>query len=67
MGLKTWKNALVGRMFPTDVTVAKNYLEEKEIKKLERTVSGFFDYIENLIENRQTFTMKEFAKAVDRF
>jgi len=51
----------------TTTPIDKNYLEEKEIKKLERTVSGFFDYIENLIENRQTFTMKEFAKAVDRF
>ena len=67
MGLKTWKNAPKGRILPSDVTVAKNYLEEKEIKKLERTVSGFFDYIENLIENRQTFTMEEFAQAVDKF
>jgi hypothetical protein len=67
MGLKTWKNAPKGRVLPSDVTVAKNYLAEKEIKKLERAVSGFFDYIENLIENRRTFTMKEFAKSVDKF
>jgi hypothetical protein len=67
MGLTTWKNAPKGRILSSDVTVAKNYLQEKEIKRLERTVSGFFDYIENLIENRQTFTMKEFAQSVDKF
>ena len=67
MGLSTWKKAPVGRVLVCDVTVAKNYLQEKEIKKLERTVSGFFDYIENLIENEQTFTMKEFSESVDNF
>jgi hypothetical protein len=67
MGLTTWKNAPKGRILPSDVTIAKNYLQEKEIKRLERTVSGFFDYIENLIENRQTFTMEEFARSVDKF
>lgn len=67
MGLSTWKNAPKGRILPSDMTVAKNYLEEKEIKKLERTVSGFFDYIENIIENEQAFTMKKFAESVDNF
>ena len=67
MGLSTWKKAPVGRVLVCDVTVAKNYLQEKEIKKLERTVSGFFDYIENLIENEQAFTMKEFSESVDNF
>jgi len=67
MGLTTWKNSPDGRVIASDVKVAKNYLEEKEIKKLERTVSGFFDYIENLIENRQSFTMAEFAESVDKF
>jgi hypothetical protein len=67
MGLTTWKNSPDGRVISSDVKVAKNYLEEKEIKKLERTVSGFFDYIENLIENRQSFTMAEFAESVDKF
>ena len=67
MGLSTWKKAPVGRVLSSDVTVAKNYLQEKEIKKLERTVSGFFDYIENLIENEQAFTMKEFSESVDNF
>ncbi len=67
MGLITWKKSPTGRVLSSDVTVAKNYLEENEIKKLERTVSGFFDYIENIIEQRQTFSMGEFADSVDKF
>lgn len=67
MGLATWKNAPAGRILPSDVTIAKNYLTEPEIKRLERTVSGFFDYIENRIENQQLFSMAEFAAAVDKF
>src|SRR3990167_3499239 len=67
MGLTTWKQAPAGRILSADVTVAKNYLPEEQIKKLERTVTGFFDYIENLIENRQTFSMEEFAESVNKF
>lgn len=67
MGLTNWKNGPQGRVLSTDVKVAKNYLSETEIKKLERTISAFFDYIENLIENRQSFTMTEFAASVDKF
>jgi hypothetical protein len=67
MGLSTWKNAPEGRILASDVTIAKNYLSEKEIKKLERTISGFFDYIENIIENKQTFTMIEFAESINKF
>jgi len=67
MGLTTWKNAPKGRILKSDVGVAKNYLNEKEIKELERTISSFFDYIERLIERRSVFSMEEFAKAVDRF
>lgn len=67
MGLMTWKNAPEGRILASDVTVAKNYLSEQEIKRLERTISSFFDYIENVIENRETFTMEEFANSVVRF
>ncbi|KKT69538.1 MAG: hypothetical protein UW65_C0021G0005 [candidate division WWE3 bacterium GW2011_GWB1_44_4] len=67
MGLTTWKNAPAGRILSADVTVAKNYLPEDQIKKLERTVTGFFDYVENLIENRQAFTMEEFAESVNKF
>lgn len=67
MGLKTWKNAPAGRILSSDVTIAKNYLSEKQIKKLERTINGFFDYIENLIENKRDFTMKEFVESVNKF
>jgi hypothetical protein len=67
MGLTTWKNSPDGRILQGDVTIAKNYLQETEIKQLERTVTGFFDYIEGLIERSNTFTMKEFAESVDKF
>lgn len=67
MGLKTWKNAPGGRILSYDVTTAKNYLSERDIKKLERTISGFFDYIENVIENRNIFTMSQFTESVDKF
>ena len=61
MGLTTWKNAPDGRILKSDVTVAKNYLDEKQIRQLERAVSGYFDYIEDLIERENTFTMEQFA------
>lgn len=67
MGLTTWKNSPNGRILKEDVTIAKNYLSEKEIRKLERAVSGFFDYVEDLIEDENTFTMEEFAKSVNEF
>lgn len=67
MGLTTWKNAPEGRVLKLDTTVAKNYLQEKEIKQLERTVTSYFDYIENLIERENTFTMEGLAKSVDKF
>ncbi|OFK61804.1 cell filamentation protein Fic [Globicatella sp. HMSC072A10] len=67
MGLTTWKSAPNGRILKTDAHVAKNYLSEKEIKSLERSVSSYFDYIEGLIERRNTFTMQEFADSVERF
>ena len=67
MGLTTWKNSPDGRILKSDVTVAKNYLDEKQIRQLERTVSGYFDYIEDLIERENTFTMEEFAESVNEF
>lgn len=67
MGLSTWKNAPGGRILKSDVTVAKNYLDEKQIRQLERTVTGYFDYIEDLIERENTFTMEEFAASVNEF
>lgn len=67
MGLETWKHAPDGRILKSDVIVAKNYLPEKEIRRLERAVTGFFDYIEDLIERENTFTMEQFASSVDEF
>lgn len=67
MGLKTWKNAPDGRILKSDTYIAKNYLDEKEIKTLERNVSGYFDYIEDLLERENTFTMEEFSKSVNEF
>lgn len=67
MGLTTWKNAPEGRIIKTDVIVAKNYLQEKEISQLERTVTGYFDYIEGLIERENTFTMEQLADSVNKF
>ena len=66
MGMMTYKNAPDGRVLKSDTTIGKNYLQEDEIKKLERTVAGFFDYIERIIENRTTFTMESFADSVNR-
>ncbi|CBL41286.1 MAG: virulence RhuM family protein [Candidatus Copromonas sp.] len=67
MGLTTWKNAPEGRILKSDVLIAKNYLEEKQIRQLERAVTGYFDYIEDLIERENTFTMEEFAASVNEF
>ena len=67
MGLVTWKNSPDGRILKSDVSVAKNYLDEKQIRQLERTVTGYFDYIEDLIERENTFTMEEFAASVNEF
>lgn len=67
MGLQTWKNAPDGRILKSDVGVAKNYLDAKQIRQLERAVTGYFDYIEDLIERENTFTMEEFAASINEF
>ena len=67
MGMSTYKNAPDGRVLKSDAAVAKNYLSEADIKKLERAVSAFFDYIEGIIERRNTFTMESFAESVNKF
>lgn len=67
MGLTTFKNAPDGRVIKTDTTIAKNYLQEKQIKQLERTVTSYFDYIEGLIERENTFTMQGLAQSVNKF
>lgn len=67
MGLATWKNAPDGRILKSDVSIAKNYLSEREIRQLERAVTGYFDYIEDLIERENTFTMSQFSDSVNEF
>ncbi len=67
MGLTTWKKSPTGRILQSDVIIAKNYLAENDIKQLERTVTGFFDYIEGLVARSNTFTMEEFAESVNKF
>ena len=67
MGLQTWRNAPDGRILKSDVGIAKNYLDTKQIRQLERAVTGYFDYIEDLIERENTFTMDEFAASINEF
>ncbi len=67
MGLTTWKNAPSGRVLKSDVSIAKNYLSEKEVRQLERAVTGYFDYIEDLIERENIFTMEEFSASINEF
>ena len=67
MGLTTWKHAPDGRVLKSDVSIAKNYLQEKEIHQLERAVSSYFDYIENQIERHNVFNMEQFVASVNKF
>ena len=67
MGLTTWQNAPEGRILKSDVTIAKNYLSEKEIRRLERTVTAYFDYVEDLIERENVFTMEDFSASITKF
>lgn len=67
MGLKTWKNSPDGRVLKSDTNIAKNYLSENDIKSLERTITSYFDYIERIIETRNTFTMEQFAESINKF
>ena len=67
MGLTTWKYAPEGRILKSDVSIAKNYLSEKEIRSLERTVTSYFDYIEGQIERGNVFNMEQFAASVNKF
>lgn len=67
MGLTTWKNAPDGRILKSDAMVAKNYLTEPQIKSLERNVSGYFDYVEDLLERRHNFTMQDFVTSINQY
>lgn len=67
MGLTTWKHSPDGRILKSDVIIAKNYLDENQIRKLERAVTGYFDYVEDLIENETVFTMQDFSRSINEF
>lgn len=67
MGLTSWKNSPDGRVLKSDTIIAKNYLQEDDIKKLERTIGAYFDYIERIIENRQELSMKDVSESVNKF
>lgn len=67
MGLQTWKYAPMERILKSEISASKNYLSEKEIRQLERAVTGYFDYIEDLIERENTFTMEEFSASINEF
>jgi hypothetical protein len=67
MGLKTWKNAPRGRIQKADVAVAKNYLEEGEIKALERIVSMYLEYAENQASRQIPMRMAEWIEKLDAF
>ena len=67
MGLTTWKNAPIGRIRKTDVVVAKNYLEEKELKTLNRIVTMYLDYAEHQAERQIPMTMNDWSKKLNTF
>jgi hypothetical protein len=67
MGLTTWKNAPKGKILKSDVSIAKNYLEENEIKGLERIVSMYLDYAENQAARQIPVKMTEWVKKLDAF
>ncbi len=67
MGLRSWRNAPKGKILKTDVSVAKNYLAEKEISELNRIVSMYLDYAENQAKKQRPMTMKDWAEKLDAF
>jgi hypothetical protein len=67
MGLQTWKNAPTGKILKTDVSIAKNYLIEKEIKELERVVTMYLDYAENQAAREIPMKMADWVQKIDAF
>jgi hypothetical protein len=67
MGLQTWKNAPAGKILKTDVSIAKNYLIEKEIKELERVVTMYLDYAENQAAREIPMKMADWVQKIDAF
>lgn len=67
MGLVSWKNAPNGKILKRDVSIAKNYLTEKELRGLDRVVSMYLDYAETQAERHIPMTMEDWAKKLDAF
>ena len=67
MGLTTWKNAPKGRIRKADVSIAKNYLSENELRQLNRIVTMYLDYAEMQAESQRTMTMKDWIAKLDAF
>ncbi len=65
MGLTTWKNSPDGKIMKYDISIAKNYLNEEELKKLERLTISFLDYAEDMAEEHQVMTMNDWIKETD--
>lgn len=67
MGLTTWKNSPSGKILKTDISIAKNYLSEKEIGELNRIVSMYLDYAENQAKRQVAMTMEQWVEKLDAF
>ena len=67
MGLTTWKNAPTGKIIKSDVSIAKNYLTEQELRRLDRVVSMYLDYAEEQAERHIPMSMEDWAKKLDAF
>ena len=67
MGLTTWKGAPDGKILKSDTLVAKNYLNEKELSRLNRLVTMFIDYAELMAEDEQLMSMQDWLNETDRF
>lgn len=67
MGLTTWKGAPDGKILKSDTLVAKNYLSEKELSRLNRLVTMFIDYAELMAEDEQLMSMQDWLEETDRF
>lgn len=67
MGLTTWKNSPQGKILKSDVTIAKNYLNQEEVSKLDRLVNMFIDFAELRALNRQIMIMKDWLKQIEKF
>lgn len=67
MGLTTWKNSPKGKILKTDVSIARNYLNEKELRSFDRFVTMYLDYAEDQAERQNPMTMEDWANRLNAF